>query len=53
MSNSLSTMSILALSVMGICATMKADEWDKKTNITINPAISKWKALFCPLVRMS
>ena len=40
MSNSLSTMSILALSVMGMFApTVKADEWDKKTNITINQAI--------------
>jgi hypothetical protein len=29
-------MSILALSVMGIFAPIvKADEWDKKTNITI------------------
>ncbi|MGA2602326.1 MAG: hypothetical protein ABSH09_35620 [Bryobacteraceae bacterium] len=40
MSNALSTMSILALSVMGMFApTVKADEWDKKTNITINQAI--------------
>ena len=33
-------MSILALSVMGIfAAIVKAYEWDKKTNITINQPI--------------
>jgi hypothetical protein len=36
----LSTASILALSVMGVFApTVKADEWNKQTNITINQAI--------------
>ena len=36
----LSTASILALSVMGLFApTVKADEWNKQTNITINQPI--------------
>lgn len=40
MRNYLSTVPVLALSVMGMFApTVKADEWDKKTNITINQAI--------------
>ena len=35
-----STLSVLALSAMGIFApNVKADEWNKKTNITINQAI--------------
>jgi hypothetical protein len=35
-----STLPILALSVVGVFApNMKADEWNKKTNITINQAI--------------
>jgi hypothetical protein len=53
MSNSLSTMSILALSVMGMFApTVKADEWDKTTT-SQSIRRSKWKALSCRLVRMS